>query len=440
MAMRKKPRRVKIRQEQDDWAATPSRDEIPMAPNTKKRRRNLKAAPDKRGNAPAVKPKKPKKAKSFEVVEGGVLSRLNRHCRSMIWVSAVAVIAVLILIGNLLIPAGLGEWMQNGFCTWGGGDGLPVTLEDDTVRGLYTRGSLSFVLTDSSLFAYSGNGKEVTALQHGYLTPVADVSQTRTLLYDRGNYSLRVDTLGRNLVNEEFEDAIVTADLCDSGAVAVAFDDAEYASTVLVYNKRFSPCFKQSYSEETVTAVQLSPNGKTLAIVTVRSEGGAFASTLYLYQVKTGAKLCQEKISGSMIAAVRSNRDRLFIASNDTLVSCRWDGSDRRSYDVSNISYLSGQEGAALAVVFNPNGERNDTVLLLDRKGNEAGRFDLGGTGNRLCVNRSKVFALSGDEVTVYDFEGNRLDSFAVGYEASYLAPSGGGLVLTSDMKLQFHE
>ena len=167
MAMRKKPRRVKIRQEQDDWAATPSRDEIPMAPNTKKRRRNLKAAPDKRGNAPAVKPKKPKKAKSFEVVEGGVLSRLNRHCRSMIWVSAVAVIAVLILIGNLLVPAGLGEWMQNGFCTWGGGDGLPVTLEDDTVRGLYTRGSLSFVLTDSSLFAYSGNGKEVTALHQG---------------------------------------------------------------------------------------------------------------------------------------------------------------------------------------------------------------------------------------------------------------------------------
>ena len=101
------------------------------------------------------------------------------------------------------------------------------------------------------------------------------------------------------------------------------------------------------------------------------------------------------------------------------------------------IADMVEEEGAALAVVFNPNGERNDTVLLLDRKGNEAGRFDLGGTGNRLCVNRSKVFALSDDEVTVYDFEGNRQDSFAVGYEASYLAPSGGGLVLTSDMKLQ---
>ena len=121
-------------------------------------------------------------------------------------------------------------------------------------------------------------------------------------------------------------------------------------------------------------------------------------------------------------------------------MSCRWDGSDRRDYDVSNLRCLSGPESDAVAVVFNPNGERDDTVLLLDRKGDPLGRFDLDGTGSRLCVSGEKVYALGTDEIGVYDFEGNRLDAFSAGYEVSFLTRSSRGVVLTSDMTLHGHE
>lgn len=442
----KKRKRVRIHQKQDERPARKVSRSIEMAPNTRTRRKELAQPAKQPEPAPAPMPKQPLRKKKtgtgLKVVEGGLAQRLRRHRRVILLAAVVLVIGLVILIGNLLVPAGLGEWMHNTVLTWGGGEGLPLTVGDDAVKGLTTRGSLSFVLTDSHLYAYTTAGKEVVAIQHGYLTPVVDVAQTRTMLYDRGNGSLRIDTLGRNIVNEKYERSILTADLSDSGVFAVAFDDAEYASTVSVFNKSGSapPLLQLSYSGEDVTAVKLSPNGKTLATVTVRSQGGAFSSCLRLYTVKTGQKLCEETLSGSMGVTLIGTSSRVFMGSRSGLMSMEWDGDGRRNYDAANLNYVTGEGGKRLCVAFDPNGGRQDTILLIDRKGEEVGRFAIGGDYRRLCVGADRIYARYADRIDVYDLEGGKLDSISVGYEAGYIAPCGRGLAVTADMELRYYE
>ncbi|MBP5618114.1 MAG: WD40 repeat domain-containing protein, partial [Clostridia bacterium] len=256
------------------------------------------------------------------------------------------------------------------------------------------------------------------------------------------NGSLRIDTLGRNVVAEKFEQSILTADLSDSGVFAVAFDDSEYASTVSVFDKRGStpPLLQLSYSGEDVTAVKLSPNGKTLATVTVRSEGGAFSSCLRLYKVKTGQKLCEETVSGSMAVTLIGYADRVFMASPSGLLGLNWEGGDRRTYDVTNVKYLAGEGSKHLCVAFDPSGGRQDTVLLIDRKGEETARFTIEGDYRRLCISDEWVYARYADHVDVYDFTGALQGTFAVGYETGFIAPCGRGLAVTADMELRYYE
>ena len=451
MALKKKTHRVRIHQKQDERPARKaSAESIEMAPNTRKRRKDLAepkpakskpvSAPEK--EAPVREKSKSKPHKKLKVIEGGIVQRLRRHRRLLILAAVAVVIALAILIGNLLVPAGLGEWMHNTVLTWGGGDGLPLSVGDDAVKGLSTRGTLSFVLTDSHLYGYTGVGKEVIAIQHGYLSPVLDVAQTRTMVYDRGNSSLRIDTLGRNVVNEKYEQSILTADLSDSGVFAVAFDDAEYASTVRVFDKRGStpPLLQLSYSGEDVTAVKLSPNGKTLATVTVRSEGGAFSSCLRLYAVKNGQKLCEETVSGSMAVTLAGYSDRVFMASPSGLLSLNWEGGDRRTYEVTNVKYLTGEGSSHLCVAFDPSGGREDTLLLIDRRGEETARFTIEGDYRRLCVSNDRVYARYADRIDVYDFSGALQKTFSVGYETGFIAPCGRGVAVTSDMELRYYE
>lgn len=444
-------KRVRIHQKQDDLAVQQTPEHIDMAPNTRKRRKLLaKPAPVPAPKQPA-RPKPPKKTpaprepgrkRRLNIVEGGLLQRLRRHRIRLLVALLVLLVAVALVVGNLLVPAGLTEWMQNTVLTWGSGKGLPLTVGDDSVKGLYTRGSLSFVLTDSHLYAYTTAGKEVSTIQHGYLSPVVDVAQTRTLIYDRGNGSLRIDTLGRNAVSEKYERSILTADLADSGVFAVAFDDAEYASTVSVYDKNGStPALLQlSYSEEDVTAVKLSPNGKTLATVTVRSQGGAFSSCLRLYKVKTGQKLCEETVSGSMAVTLIGSSSRVFMASSSGLMSLNWEGGERKTYEITNLNFLTGEGGKHLCVACNPSGGREDTVLLLNRKGEEEGRFAIEGDYRRLCVGSDRIWARYADRIDVYDLTGQKTGTLAVGYETGYLAPCGRGLAVTSDMELRYYE
>ncbi len=429
---KKKKQRVKIHQKHDPKDISPAND-IEMAPNTKKRRKAIKE-----NAAPPVRKAEPKPKSRLKVVKGNAARNKRRAIRSKIASAVLAVLVVAIIAIQIFSPTGFLEWSQNSIAMIGGGE-MPVSLSGDSVGGLYTQGNRSYVLTDAYMYAYNRNGKEITAVQHGYLSPVLDVSAARTLLYDRGNYRLRVDSLSMNIADVEFEHEILTADISDSGYTAVALNDAEYAATVTVYDRRFNARFKTSLTSETVSCVKLSPNGRKVLIVGVSSDNGAFVSKISFYDVKSGAKLSEEKINGSMVVSASCIGKRVYLSSADSLISLNWDGGEKLTYDYSNIAYISGDGGKHLLVAYNPNEGKDDSIAILDKKGAEQSSFSLNAGFSQIKIGKDKVYTLTNNNVNVYDFDGKAVDSLKIGYEYVYLAPMGQGLMTTSDMRLVYY-
>lgn len=430
---KKKNRRVKIHQKQDPMT-TPTANGIEMAPNTKKRRSTMK-----KEAAPVTRKPEPKPKTNFKVVKGNASKRKSSQIRSRIATGLLALLVVVVIAIQIFSPTGFLEWSQNCISLMGSGS-MPVTLNDDSVCGLYTHASRSYVLTDAYMYVYNSSGREVTSVQHGYLSPVLDVSAARTLLYDRGNYSLRVDSLGSNIADVEFEQEILTADICDGGYTAVALNDTEYATTVTVYNRSFNPVFKTSFTSETVSCVKLSPNGKNVCVVRVKSDNGTFVSKICIYDVKSGAKITEETVNGSMIVSAVCISNRLYLASPDTVLSMKWDGSERIAYDYTNIGFITGEGGKRLLIAYNPNGGKEMSVALLDKKGAEEAKFALNAGFSQIRIGKDKVYTLTNNLVEVYGLDGKPTQSFEIGYEYTYIAPRGKGVMTTSDMKLVYYE
>lgn len=434
MSVKKRKSRAKLSSRRDEAAES----SIEMQPNTERKRREKKQRSSENERPKTRKRVAP--AKELELVEGGVTTRKKRRHRSRV---LLVILAVLIAAGTalqLLLPGGLFEQTQNALCSLGGGGGLPVSLVGDSVERLHMRSSTAFVLTDSHMYAYNMSGKEILSVQHGYTKPVMNVSATRSLIYDRGNYKLRIDSLYKNITDTEFDREIITADLSDSGCTAVALTDDEYASVVTVYDRRFNACFKWSSSSDRITCVKLSPNGRKLCVVTADSASGAFVSNVFIFDIKSGSKVVSEQVAGEMLVTAFAGSRNVFLASPNKIVSFAFDGSGKKDYDIGSISYVSAEYGRSLLAVSNPSGGRGSHINVIGLDGEKKADFDLDEDFSSLCLGSDTVIAYSGNTASVYGFDGKKQRDISVGYGSTCVAPYGEGVVSTADMKLSYQK
>ena len=121
-------------------------------------------------------------------------------------------------------------------------------------------------------------------------------------------------------------------------------------------------------------------------------------------------------------------------------MSMKWDGSERISYDYSNISFVTGDGGKHLLIAYNSDSGKDISVVLLDKEGLEKAKLTLDSGFSQIKVGKDKIFTLTNNLVDVYGLDGKLIESFEIGYDYNYLAPRGNGLMTTSDMKLVYYE
>ncbi len=296
------------------------------------------------------------------------------------------------------------------------------------------------VCSRNAISLYSGSGAQYINEPVGMENPVVNTNGSLAVVYDAGGTDLYV--LGqRSLVwsSKDFE-SILSARLNKNGQLTVVTQASGYRGMVTVYDAAYSPVMHIDLSSAFVMDAALSDNGHTLAILTVGQSGGAFATSLELYEMSYASGeyapdfTCQ--LGGGVVletkhtaSAVWSLADRgLTVTGHDGRSSgVSWADKHLRRYTLSGDGFaaiLLGKYRAGSQAelwVVDESGQRrvlelNEQVLSISA----AGRYLAVLTGDRLD--------LYTDQLELYNtLEGTQ------GARNVLLMPDGSAILISAD-------
>ena len=154
----------------------------------------------------------------------------------------------------------------------------------DSISFAYLKGGiLQCSAAGAHYYSFSGDqyAEEVTPLSQ----PVLSASSSAGVVYDAGGESLFLFQDGQEAFSLDVDGTLLSARVNDSGWLAVTAQRSGYKGAVTVYDASGSEVIQISLSSTFVVDAALSPDCKTVAVITIDQEGGTFLSQVLFFPV-----------------------------------------------------------------------------------------------------------------------------------------------------------
>ncbi len=253
------------------------------------------------------------------------------------------------------------------------GEGWPQDLKlDDLVDAQPISGGIA-LCSSSELVLYSSTARQLRSVSHGYADPGMAAGNTRICVYNRGGNELRVESRSRSLFTQTTEYPILTAAMAEGGTMAVATRSERYLAEITVYNPNFEAIYYAYLAEYYPFLMQLSDNGRQLAVCCMKVENGAFGAQLQLYD------LTKEGAEGSLSVTLSdcvplqmeytSAGKLLVVCDSFTALYNPATGEQEARYDYGDNALLTADiyDRSALLVFGNPGSTAAGSCVLLGR-------------------------------------------------------------------------
>lgn len=373
---------------------------------------------------------------SFRVISGRKEKIRNRN----IVVSSIAfVLIALIFLFSFLSPTGLVESLNHYFSGISIRAYYPINLEGNELFSVTSRGRHFFALNNMTLSSYNTNGKELFEHYHGCENPVVTLSETRALLYEQNGNTVSVFNAEKQLLNFQTEFAIYSADIARNGYFAVATKAQSYTSSVIVYDDNGISIYEWYSPEEIVTSVALSPNGKQLAVSTVKSLNGIFVSNVYILTYDSVEPTWKQTYNDTFISSLISDYKNYFcVVSQNKCDFVRWKEHSITSYTTENDIQMLRNDSKNTVICEPRSSDTSQNKFTVYNKKNEvAFQYEFFGYVDDFAIKSGNLYILSGNKVFLINDEGETVKSAECAFGTIKILPvSNNSFIAVSDNTL----
>ena len=310
--------------------------------------------------------------------------------------------------------------------THAGGDKLSLAYLDS--------GVLQTSVSGSHYYSFSGElfAEEVQAMEN----PVLSATRKAGVVYDAGGQSLYMyqDGVETFKLNLDGNADLLSARINEAGWLAVTAQQSGYKGAVTVYNELGSEVIQIKLSSTFVVDAAISPDSKTVAVVTMDQKGGSFSSKVLLYPVNKKEPKATFDLGNTVVLDLDYEAGRLWVLGEDRLSIVPVRGGDVTTYSFGH-SYLKGcdfgGDGFALLLLGRYRSGGASQVLTIGPDGQSIAASAPGGQVLDFDSAGGYCSLLTGTSLNIYN---KNLEPYATlditqGARYSALAPDGSALL-----------
>ena len=310
--------------------------------------------------------------------------------------------------------------------THAGGDKLSVAYLE--------HGILLSSASGAHYYSFSGQkyAEEVLSLEN----PVLSASSKAGVVYDAGGQSLFLFRGTEEVFDLSLEGGadLLSARVNDSGWLTVTAQQSGYKGAVTVYNDAGGKVIQISLSSTFLVDAVLSPDCKTVAVVTMGQSAGSFHSEVLFYPVDRTEPTARVSLGSSTVLDLDYEQDTLWVLGEDQLMTITPDSDTVQSYSFGR-AYLKGcdfgGDGFALLLLGRYRAGAADQALTIDPNGSVRAVQDLSGQVLSFDSAGGYCSLLTGSRLSVYTADLAPYASLSTTQGARYtaLAPDGSALL-----------
>ena len=323
---------------------------------------------------------------------------------------AVCVLAVLLFLYLLLRdrPGSANDYLD---------DSAPYTFDSSANRTFRTVDSRLAVVSSSGLQLLDDSGKTVLHEIFTLAQPGISVGGERVCAYDIGGTTLCVADFKGNKTDITPSGEIISADLSESGYLAVCTEAAGYKGAVTVYDASGKAVYVWYSGTGYLVRAAVSPDGKYLAVLCLQDTGSAVHTFTLTSADERGGKICCV------------SQSRLAFFDDSAKLADEYSFGDLYLYD-----YAAEGDGFVTLALSRYRSGSAAQLVTVNSGGNVLGECTPTGSVTSLSVNGKQVLVQYSDRLTLYNQQLDEIKSVEqnlLGVRRSVLLRRGAALLVS---------
>lgn len=360
--------------------------------------------------------------KTKKVVKVGNKKKPKKILRTLIIVIAVALVTLTAL---YVVPQVKNEVERTDSAE---GD-LLFTVDSELTDGIKLS-SGNIAVTGKSLISFKASGEKRYTENIGYSSPVFKSSDKKYIAFERSTGKYTIADKSEIIYQGDLEEEIINADIASNGNYAIITRSAQSTLVVTIYSSKNTTMFSWECTDDYLTDVALSKNGKSVAVSSINVSNGDPYSRIYYFNVDSleiESKLEYPNETVYRIKFIDNKKISVITDISYMIADMKETQSQVVSYEYDELAGFSFGSKSSVAILKKEFGSLNDkNLMVIDKNCEKVFEKSIESDILDFKTDSKNVYVLISGKILVYSISsGERVDDIEVDASSSKLMISG---------------
>lgn len=318
-------------------------------------------------------------------------------------IGSAAVIFIMVIILGVLAYSNRGILRKDG-----GQSKTVLSFETGSHQRFENSGNNILALGKEGIDCISQAGEQLWSITKQLSSPVMQSEKDHILLFDRGGKDAAVYRGGERLWEITAQQPIITAKINQRGYTAIATYDVGYKGRIEIYNTHGELVYKWQLGDSYVVDIDVSPDCRYFAAVTVSSGQQQLASKLSVVNIDAERVEGEVEYPETLLITIKYQAGGNLVAlGEDELIGISAGGQQKWAVEFEGRELQKFKLPYDSSCVLSFAGSRNNSIIqIYNRNGHKTGEYISEGEVKVVDVSGNSVAAAEDRSISVLNLKG----------------------------------